>query len=132
MVEVEGQTTQVIRRQTNIHDDDVRHRYVTTDTKIIVQGIKRGMAYSVIVCAENTIGRTCVEPVMINGSAFVEGPRTGGILLGGSGRGLPVWVYVVSGVVLVVMVAVLACLLGLCFCYRAKKINSYYPSEQGE
>ncbi len=133
VVEVEGQTTQVTRRQTSVHGNNVRQRYVTTDTEIVIEGLNRGMEYTVTVCAENTIGRACVDPLIIINAGDPESPpRTGGVLLGGSEGGLPVWVYIVSSVGLVVMVAVLVCLLALCFCYRAKKINSYYPSKQGE
>ncbi len=130
VVEVEGQR-QVAKRQTSLHDDDV-HRYVTTDTKVLVQDIKNEMEYSIQVCAENNIGRTCVEPLTIKTDAR-EPPKISGILVDLEGDDLPVWVYVVAGLGFLVIVTVLLCLLVSCICcYRVKRMSSYYPSKQGE
>lgn len=131
VVEVEGQR-RVSRRQASFHDDV--HRYVTTDTEVLVQNIKYEMEYSIQVCAENAFGRTCVEPVRIKTEKTLEPPKTGGILVHvGSGDGTPVWVYVVAGLGLLAILTALLCLLVICVCcYKAKRMNSYYPSVQGE
>ena len=101
------------------------------ETEVVVPDIDRDMEYKVRVCAENWLGRSCEKPVQVYGRDLkIDFPSVGGVL--SREESLPVWVYVVAGVGLVLLCAVMVCLLGVCVCWRLTRMKSYYPSKQGE
>ena len=100
------------------------------ETEVVVQDIDQDMEYNVRVCAENRLGRSCEKPVRVYGGDLIDTPSVGGVL--SREESLPVWVYVVAGVGLVLLCAVMVCLLGVCVCCRLSRMKSYYPSKQGE
>lgn len=136
--------TRVAKRQNSFHDDEAdihgndadRHdnnvqQFVTTYTEIVVEDVDPFIAYSVEVCAENSLGRTCLGPVSVSADNEVvrEAPSIGG--QSQEERVFPVWVYGVVGGVLLLVATILVCGCLLCVCCRRSRRGTYYPRRQG-
>lgn len=126
------------RRQT-FHNETNVEEYITADTKFLLEDVESGKMYTVQVCAENDLGRTCAS-VMEFSIKRQDGKPAVLVMSNGLGSldeateaSLPQG-YIVAIILLPLILVLVCCILIvsviICSCCRYNSKN-YYPSEQG-
>lgn len=129
---VDVRNRQPISRITKRQSGTSVQTYRTADNKIVLEDIDLDAEYFIQVCAENSLGRTCTEPITIQGKELVAMfAKTDAVVTGDENR-VPVWVYIIIAVALLLVCLLLLVCVCVCVCCRMSKQQHYYPSKQGE